>query len=65
MSIPEMIYGIAVGLGLVAGFALEWRRGNLADRIKALEAANLPSNDNLHARVYELEQWRDRMRRGA
>lgn len=63
MSTMEIIYAIAVGLGLVAGFMLEWRRGNLASRLQAVEAAASPSNTDLHARVYELEQWRNRVQR--
>lgn len=65
MGTIEYIYAIAVALGLVAGFLLEWRRGHLAERIGALESACAPTNSDLHARVYELEQWRDRCRRGA
>lgn len=65
MTIIEYIYAIAVAMGLVAGFLLEWRRGDLATRVAALEAAQAPTNAELHARVYELEQWRDRIRRGA
>lgn len=59
----EYIYGIIVGLGLVAGFAIEWRRGSLAERLMALESQQEPSNGDLHARVYELEKWRDRVQR--
>lgn len=69
MTTIEYIYAIAVSMGLVAGFLLEWRRGHLAERIAALEAASAPTNTELHAelhaRVYELEQWRDRCRRGS
>ena len=64
MATIEYIYAIAVAMGLVAGFILEWRRGHLAERITALEVATVPTNAELHARLYELEQWRDRTRRG-
>ena len=65
MTAIEYVYAIAVSMGLVAGFLLEWRRGHLAERIAALEAASTPTNTELHARVYELEQRRDRCRRGS
>lgn len=65
MTAIEYVYAIAVSMGLVAVFLLEWRRGHLAERIAALEAAGTPTNTELHARVCELEQWRDRCRRGS
>ena len=64
MATLELVWGIVAAVGMVAAFAIEWRRGNLSARIQELESAQSPTNNELHARVYELEQWRDRYRRG-
>ena len=58
MSPAEYIYGIVAGLSLVAGFVIEWRRGgDFNARLAALEQENLP------ARVAQIEATQDRMRR--
>lgn len=63
MSTIDLIYAAVLGLASCLGLYLQSRRDHLAERVQALEAANSPTNDNLHARVFALEQWQDRCRR--
>ena len=67
MNAIELIAGVLAALAMIGAYFLEWRRGNNAERLVAVEArlAALESRPNRQPRIVAVEESLERIRRNA
>lgn len=65
LTIPDLIAGILAACAMIGAYVIEWRRGNNAERIIALEArvATLEQRQDYGGRIAMMEATIERLRR--